>query len=82
MKNFIIQKIFGLLFLSLAFIVVAIGLLAICGYGVMMVVWMHAPVFEVLVLCLLFTIPLVAIVLMFKSIGFSLLRKLPKVDSQ
>ena len=81
-KNLTIRKIFGLFFLTLTFIAVAVGLLAICGYGVMMVVWMHAPVFQVLVLCLLFSIPLVAIILMLKSIGFSLLRQPPKIDSQ
>lgn len=81
-KNITTQKIFGLFLLFLTFIAAAVGLLAIGGYGVMMVVWMHAPVFQVLVLCLLFSIPLVAIVLMLKSIGFSLLRQSPKIDSQ
>lgn len=82
MKNFSIRIIFGFLFVSLTIIATTIGLLAIGAYGVMMVVWMHAPVFQVLVLCLLFSIPLVAIVLMLKSIAFSLLRQPPKNDSR
>ena len=71
-----IRKIFEFLFVSFAFVVAAIALLAIGVYGAIMVVWMHAPVFEVSVLCLLFCIPLLAIVLMLKSIGFSLLQKI------
>ena len=74
LKNLTIRKLFGLLFISLAFIAVAGALVAILVYGVMMVVWQHAPIFEVLVLCLLFSIPLVPIVLMLKSFGSSLLR--------
>jgi hypothetical protein len=74
-KDFTIQKIFGLFVISLALIAAAGALAAILVYGVMMVVWQHAPIFEVLVLCLLFSIPLVAIVLMLTSFGLSLLRK-------
>lgn len=74
-KDLTIRKIFGLLFISLAFIAAAGALVAILVYGVMMVLWMHAPIFEVLFLCLLFSIPLVAIVLMLKRFGLSLLRK-------
>jgi hypothetical protein len=73
--NFPVRKIFRLLFISIAIIFTVIGLISICGYGVMMVVWMHAPFFEVLTLCLLFSIPLIAIVLMLKSIGLPLLQK-------
>lgn len=73
--NLTIRKMLGLLVVSLTFLAAAGALIAIFVYGVMMVVWMHAPVFEVLILCLLFSIPLAAIVLMFRSIGLFLLRK-------
>jgi hypothetical protein len=73
--SFAIRKTVGLFVISLAFFVAAGALVAIFVYGAMMVLWMHAPVFEVFILCLLFSIPLAAIVLMFRSIGLSLLRK-------
>lgn len=74
-KDLRIQKIIGLFVILLAFIAAAGALTAILIYGMMMIVWQHAPIFEVVVLCLLFSIPLVAVVLMLKSFGLTLLRK-------
>ena len=75
MKKLTIQQIIGLFFLLLAIIAVIAGGIAIFMYVYFMVVWQHVPIVSVLVLCVLFGIPLVATVLMFKNIGMGLWRE-------
>ncbi len=70
-----IRKVIGIFFILIAIIFAFLSLFGIFMYAYYMVVWQHVPIVSVLVLCVLFGIPLVATVLMFKNIGMGLWRE-------